>query len=74
MISGFTDEYVEFEEKCTRIINKQKCHGCWGWDVFDKGDWNWCPAWQGTHRQFECSKEITPLAVIGTLESVLDAL
>mgnify|MGYP003649048552 FL=1 len=74
MISGFTDEYVEFEEKCTRIINKQKCHGCWGWDVFDKGDWNWCPSWKGTHRQFECSKEITPLAVIGTLESVLDAL
>jgi autotransporter strand-loop-strand O-heptosyltransferase len=72
MISGFTDEYVEFEEKCTRIINKQKCHGCWGWDVFDKGDWNWCPSWKGTHRQFECSKEIMPLAVIGTIESVLD--
>lgn len=68
MISGFTDEYVEFEDQCTRIINKQTCHGCWGWDTFDKGDWNWCPSWKGTHRQFECSKQIQPSQVINQLE------
>jgi autotransporter strand-loop-strand O-heptosyltransferase len=64
MISGFTDEYVEFEDKCIRVINKQACHGCWGWDTFDRGDWNWCPAWKGTRRQFECSKTVGPETVI----------
>lgn len=72
MISGFTDEYVEFEDKCTRIINKQKCHGCWGWDTFDKGDWNWCPAWKGTQRQFECSTEIKPQQVIESLSKIVN--
>ena len=71
MISGFTDEYVEFEDKCTRVINKQTCHGCWGWDTFDRGDWNWCPAWKGTHRQFECSKTITAEHVIETVKQVI---
>ena len=27
-------------------------------DTFDKGDWNWCPLWKGTQRQFECTKTI----------------
>ena len=72
MISGFTDEYVEFEDNCTRIINKQKCHGCWGWDTFDKGDWNWCPAWKGTQRQFECSTEIKPQQVIESLSKIVN--
>jgi autotransporter strand-loop-strand O-heptosyltransferase len=57
LISGFTDPYVEFED-ATYINNHQACHGCWGWSVFDKGDWNWCPAWKGTQRQFECTKTI----------------
>ena len=57
LISGFTDPYVEFED-AIYINNHQVCHGCWGWSVFDKGDWNWCPAWKGTQRQFECSKTI----------------
>jgi autotransporter strand-loop-strand O-heptosyltransferase len=71
MISGFTDEYVEFEDRCTRVINKQACHGCWGWDAFDRGDWNWCPAWKNTHRQFECSKTISSEQVIETLKSII---
>lgn len=57
LISGFTDPYVEFET-ATYINNHQVCHGCWGWDTFDKGDWNWCPLWKGTQRQFECTKTI----------------
>ena len=57
LISGFTDPYVEFET-ATYINNHQACHGCWGWDAFDKGDWNWCPLWKGTQRQFECTKTI----------------
>ena len=41
MISGFTDAYVECEDKCTRRINKQKCNGCRVWDTFEKSDGNW---------------------------------
>lgn len=69
MISGFTDAYVEFEDKCLRIQNPQKCHGCWGWDVFDKNDWNWCPAWKNTTRHFECSKTITADMVKSKIEA-----
>ena len=57
IISGFTDPYVEFES-ATYVNNHHVCHGCWGWDTFDKGDWNWCPSWKGTQRQFECTKTI----------------
>ena len=70
LISGFTDPYVEFED-ATYINNHQACHGCWGWSVFDKGDWNWCPAWKGTGRQFECTKTITADSVIRTLDKLL---
>ena len=70
LISGFTDPYVEFED-ATYINNHQACHGCWGWSVFDKGDWNWCPAWKGTGRQFECTKTITADSVIQTLDKLL---
>jgi|TARA_B110000879_G_scaffold212462_1_gene308812 autotransporter strand-loop-strand O-heptosyltransferase len=69
MISGFTDAYVEFEDKCIRIQNPQTCHGCWGWGVFDRGDWNWCPAWKDTPRHFECTKTITADMVKTKIES-----
>ena len=70
IISGFTDPYVEFKN-ATYINNHQVCHGCWGWDTFDKGDWNWCPAWKGTKRQFECTKEIGSVKVIEVIENHL---
>jgi len=63
IISGFTDPYVEFEE-AVYVNNHQVCHGCWGNHTFDKGDWNWCPVWKGTQRQFECTKTITAADVI----------
>jgi autotransporter strand-loop-strand O-heptosyltransferase len=63
LISGFTDPYVEFED-AIYINNHQVCHGCWGWSTFDKGDWHWCPAWKGTQRQFECSRNISSDQVI----------
>lgn len=70
IVSGFTDPYVEFES-ATYINNHQACHGCWGWDIFDKGDWNWCPAWKGTHRQFECTKTIGADRVIEAISKQL---
>ena len=67
IISGFTDPYVEFED-AIYINNHQVCHGCWGNHTFDRGDWNWCPVWKGTGRQFECTKTITAERVIKTIE------
>lgn len=68
MISGFTWEFVEFD--CdVRIINHNVCAGCWTWDLFDRGDWNWCPQWKGTPRQFECTKTISPEYVWQELET-----
>ena len=68
MISGFTWEFVEFE--CdVRIINKSVCSGCWTWTRFDRGNWNWCPQNEGTERQFECTKTITPAYVLKELET-----
>jgi autotransporter strand-loop-strand O-heptosyltransferase len=67
LISGFTGEYMEPTNNVVRIINKSVCNDCWGRHKFDPGDWNWCPDYKGTPRQFECSKSITGRMVIDRL-------
>lgn len=64
MIANFTEEDHEF--KCIRVTNKTVCHGCWNKAEFkfDKGDWNWCPEYKSTDRQFECQNSITAEMVI----------
>ena len=69
LISGFTPEVCEFVDNCVRIINKTSCNSCWSWDVFNKGDWNWCPAHKETERQFECTKTIEPQTVIDIINN-----
>jgi len=71
LISGFTDPYVEFQENCHYVNNHQLCHGCWGTRVFDRNDWNWCPDWKGTQRQFECSRGISSQMVIEVAKKLL---
>ena len=69
LISGFTPEECEFQNKKTlRIINKSVCNGCWAWDHFNRGDWNWCPKHKGTENHFECTKSITTDSVIQQVE------
>jgi autotransporter strand-loop-strand O-heptosyltransferase len=61
LISGFTHATNEFATPF-RVINYHVCNSCWN-DVrqrFDHRDFFWCPRHQGTPRQFECSKLITP--------------
>lgn len=73
MISGFSKPFCEFQSNCIRIINDKVCNGCFN-DLryeFDRGDWDWCPAHKGTHRQFECSKSITPERVISEIEQII---
>jgi autotransporter strand-loop-strand O-heptosyltransferase len=70
MISNFTEDDHEFE--CIRITNKNVCHGCWNNPnfKFDKGDWNSCPIYKNTNRQFECHKLITSSKVIDEIKKV----
>lgn len=73
LIANFTNEEHEFQENCIRITNKSACHGCWNKKehIFDKGDWNWCPIYKGTDRQFECSKSITGNMVINKIKEII---
>jgi len=38
---------------------------------FDKGDWDWCPEYKGTERQFECHKSITSEMVIKQIQHLM---
>jgi len=67
LISGFTSEDLEPKENVIRIMNKNACSNCWARHKFDPGDWNWCPDYKGTDRQFECSKLITGKMVINKI-------
>jgi autotransporter strand-loop-strand O-heptosyltransferase len=71
MISNFTDKHHEFE--CLRPVNTSVCHGCWNDPQykFDKGNYNWCPVHEGTERQFECQKSITPQMVIDQIKTLI---
>jgi autotransporter strand-loop-strand O-heptosyltransferase len=61
MIANFTTADHEFQSDSTRITNTSVCHGCWNNKnfKFDKGNWNWCPIWDGYDKQFECQKGIS---------------
>jgi autotransporter strand-loop-strand O-heptosyltransferase len=73
MISNFSEENHEFTTNCTRIVNKSVCNSCWNNPKFkfDKGDWNWCPVWKGTDKQFECHNSITSRMVIEKINELL---
>lgn len=60
LISGFSKKFAEFDTPY-RIINESVCNGCWNNPIhkFNGGDWNWCPEYKDTPKQFECTKNIT---------------
>jgi autotransporter strand-loop-strand O-heptosyltransferase len=71
LISGFSDEYTEFQD-CERISAPlDVCSGCFNTHRLDAGDWEWCPHHKGTPRHFECSKSITPDLVADALVRIL---
>jgi autotransporter strand-loop-strand O-heptosyltransferase len=74
MISGFTEPWFEFQHKCIHIHNSEVCNGCWHRDetLNLKGDWNVCPDYKGTEREFECSKEIDPPMVFSAIDKIID--
>lgn len=69
MINGFSEDGHEFTSNVTRI-QTDACPPCWTNKnfVFDAGDWNWCPIWKGTDKQFICQKSITPELVLSKLD------
>jgi len=67
LISGFTSEELEPKKNVIRIMNKNACTDCWSRHKFDPSDWNWCPDYKGTERQFECSKLISGKMVINKI-------
>ena len=73
MISGFTSSWYEFQHKCIRVLNDTVCNSCWHRDesLNLKGNWNLCPDYQGTKREFECSKEIDPPMVFSAIDKVI---
>jgi autotransporter strand-loop-strand O-heptosyltransferase len=69
MISGFTQKDHEFQSNNIRIQNKYACNSCWSNTnfIFDPGNWDWCPIWEGTDKQHICKKSISPLMVFNLL-------
>lgn len=53
----------------TRIYNDNVCIFCWNDSdfVFDAGNWDWCPVYEGKSKQHICQKSITPLQVFSML-------
>lgn len=68
LISGFSEGFTEMQD-CVRITAPQgKCTGCFNWVRHQHdGDWNWCPRYKNTPKQFECTKGITAADVIKRL-------
>jgi autotransporter strand-loop-strand O-heptosyltransferase len=72
LISGFSEPFTEMVSSTLRISqdSERTCSGCFNTEIFDRGDWNWCPMHKGTSRQFECTKKIKAQRVIDAVESL----
>jgi autotransporter strand-loop-strand O-heptosyltransferase len=72
LISGFSHPYTEFKD-CERIYPKdpETCKGCFNRHWLNPGDWEWCPDYKDTPRQFECTKNIEPSQIIESLNRIL---
>jgi len=69
MISGFTQKDHEFQSNNIRIQNEHACNSCWSNTnfIFNPGNWDWCPIWEGTDKQHICQKSISPITVFNLL-------
>ena len=74
LISGFSQPFSEFQNKCTRIINTDVCHGCYNRVKLDPSNWTWCPDHEGTDRMFECTKNISVETVCNAVDNVIQKL
>lgn len=63
MISGITEKYHDFPTPY-RVLNPLVCHGCFNDSKVNFMQDTVCPYHHGTERELECSKKITPAAVL----------
>jgi autotransporter strand-loop-strand O-heptosyltransferase len=70
LISGFTNKSLEPQDNIYRVLNPNVCNSCLSEFSFDAGDWNWCPRYKGTDKQFECSKQISSQMVIDEINKI----
>lgn len=71
LISGFSEDYTEFQD-CERInAPEDKCSGCFNRSRLNAGDWEWCPDHKDTDRHYECTKSITPETVKKSIDKLL---
>lgn len=69
LISGFSKPYTEMTLDTVRIgAPDRACSGCFNRCRLDAGDWNWCPDYKNTPRQFECSRLISGKMIINHLK------
>ena len=66
LISGLTLPQAELPTPY-RVINRGVCHGCYN-DMRVNWQKQLCPYHEGTKRELECSKKITPQQVLLTVE------
>ena len=72
LISGFTLPMNEFYTPY-RVINYHVCNGCWndGAIEFVHEDFEWCPRFKNTGRQYECTRFITAEKVNRTIDRLM---
>ena len=70
LIGGFSQDWAEFYTPY-RVINRLVCHGCFN-DMRVNFIKQKCPYHEGTPREFECQKNISPKQVISAINKLLD--
>jgi autotransporter strand-loop-strand O-heptosyltransferase len=73
LLANFTEDWHEWSTNCIRITNKNTCYGCWNNKNFrfSTSDWNWCPIFKDTNRQWECHTSISGKTIIKKIKELL---
>lgn len=69
LISGMSQPWCEFYTPY-RILNRHVCHGCFN-DIRTRFQSKICPYHNGTERELECSKRISPRQVIAAIDELM---
>ena len=69
MICGFSHDWHEFYTPY-RVANRLVCNGCYS-DIRVRAFNNFCPYQNGTSRELECQREISPRQVLDTIERLI---
>ena len=69
LISGMSQPWCEFYTPY-RIINRHVCNGCFN-DIRTRFQSKLCPYHNGTERELECSKRISPRQVINAIDDLM---